>query len=98
MRMVVEKQPRKPLGPSGRRAKHMLAVAEERGLAGGPKRAVVRARMNEALLAEAKRVTGITSDSELVEAALATLAVEDDFMEWLWRQAGTVDPRIGLEF
>jgi hypothetical protein len=98
MSIVAVKQPRKPLRPSGRRAKHMLAVAEERGLAGGPKRAVVRARMNEALLAEAKRVTGITSDSELVEAALATLAVEDDFMEWLWRQAGTVDPRIDLEF
>jgi hypothetical protein len=86
------------LRPSGRRAKHLLAVAEERGLASGPKRAVVRARMNEALLAEAKRVTGITSDSELVEAALASLAVEDDFMEWLWRQVGTVDRRIDLEF
>ena len=98
MRETGQKRSATALRPTGRRAKHLLALAEERGLAGGPKKAVVRARMNKALLAEAKRVTGITSDSELVEAALASLAVEDEFMEWLWRQAGTVDARIELEF
>ena len=54
--------------------------------------------MPEKLVAEAKRKTGISSDSKLLEAALANLAVADDYMEWLHSQRGTVDPSLDLEF
>jgi hypothetical protein len=64
-------------------------LARERGLiCKGEKHRMVSARMSEALLAEAKRRTGITSDSELLEVALAGLAVGADFGEWLLAQRG----------
>ncbi len=43
-------------------------------------------------VAEAKRRTGITSDSRLIEAALANIAVADDDWEWMMAHRGTVDP------
>jgi hypothetical protein len=59
---------------------------------------IVRARTNAALVDEAKRRTGIQSDTKLIEAALASLAAHDDFGEWLISQKGTVDPSLDLEF
>jgi hypothetical protein len=54
--------------------------------------------MPEELVAEAKRKTGIISDSKLLETALANLAVADDYAEWLFSQRGTIDPALDLEF
>jgi hypothetical protein len=54
--------------------------------------------MPEELVAEAKRKTGIISDSKLLETALANIAVADDYAEWLFSQRGTVDPALDLEF
>ena len=59
---------------------------------------MIRGRMPEELVAQAKRRTGITSDSKLLEAALAYIAVADDYAEWLISQRGTVDPALDLEF
>ena len=75
-----------------------VAIAEEKGLLKGRRTLVVRGRMPEKLVAEAKRKTGITSDSKLLETALANLAVADDYMEWLCSQRGTVDSSLDLEF
>jgi hypothetical protein len=36
----------------------------------------------------ARRRTGLRSDSDLINAALAVIAVGDDFGAWLVRQAG----------
>jgi hypothetical protein len=74
-------------------------LAQQRGLIRrGEKHRMVSARMSEALLAEAKRRTGITSDSELLEVALAGLAVGADFGEWLLAQRGRLprDFRLAL--
>ena len=79
------------------RAKRMVAIARAKGLVSGPKTVTVRGRMAAALVEEAKRRTGIASDTELLEAALATLAVADDYGEWLVAQRGTVDPGLDLE-
>lgn len=75
-----------------------LALAEEKGLLKGRRTLVIRGRMPEELVAAARQKTGITSDSELLEAALANLAVGDDYAEWLFSQRGTIDPELDLEF
>jgi len=54
--------------------------------------------MPQELVAEAKRKTGISSDSKLLEAALANIVAADDYAEWLYSQRGTVDPALDLEF
>ena len=58
----------------------------------------IRGRMPALLVAQAKRKTGITSDSKLLEAALATLVVADDYADWLLSQSATVPAEIDLEF
>jgi hypothetical protein len=54
--------------------------------------------MPEALVAKAKARTGVRSDTDLIELALANLAVADDYAEWLLSQRGTVGQEIDLEF
>jgi len=58
----------------------------------------VRGRMPEALVNKAKARTGIKSDTELLEVALANLAVADDYAEWLLSRRGTVSQDVDLEF
>jgi hypothetical protein len=52
----------------------------------------------EALVARAKKRAGIDSDTELIEVALANLAVADDYAEWLLSRRATIDPATNLEF
>jgi len=54
--------------------------------------------MPEALVSKAKARTGIKSDTELLEVALANLAVADDYPEWLLSRKDTVSPDVDLEF
>ncbi|MFL6462847.1 MAG: hypothetical protein ACJ73N_00365 [Bryobacteraceae bacterium] len=75
-----------------------VTIAEKKGLLKGQRTFVIRGRMPEKLVAEAKRKTGITSDTKLLEAALANIVVADDYAEWLYSQRGTIDPSLELEF
>jgi hypothetical protein len=84
--------------PAAAHVEEAITTARQQGWLGGPKDRIVRARTNAALVDEAKRRTGIHSDTELIEAALASLAAYDDFGEWLISQRGTVDPSLALEF
>jgi hypothetical protein len=102
-RQTSGKKPRLPAkGRAGVVAKGRVAdlirVAAEHGLLRQGKTIVIRGRMSPALVARAKARTGITSDSELIEAALASLAVADDYGEWLIAQRERVDPAVDLEF
>lgn len=73
-------------------------LARQQGLIRrGDKNRIISARMNEALVAEASRRTGITSDSELIEVALANLAVGAEFGEWLLAQRGRLPRDFQLE-
>jgi hypothetical protein len=72
-------------------------LASSKGLIGGPKRHVLNARLDPHLVAAAKARTGITSDTELAELALARLLVEDDFGEWLLAQGGRLDPDFAID-
>ncbi len=75
-----------------------LSIAEQQGLLSGGRTLVVRGRMPSLLVERAKKKTGIQSDSKLLEAALASLAVADDYGEWLLSESGTVNKDLDLEF
>lgn len=76
----------------------VLAIAEREGLLRGRRTTIVRGRMPQALVSKAKKRTGIESDTDLIEVALANIAVADDYAEWLLSQRATVDPEVDLEF
>jgi len=73
-------------------------MAEELGLLAGTRTQVLRGRMPAKLVAEAKRNSGITSDSKLIEAALANLALADDYWAWMRKHRGTISLDLDLEF
>jgi hypothetical protein len=72
-------------------------MAATQHLIGGKKKHVLSARLDEALVAAAKARTGIKSDTELAEYALAAIALGDDYGEWLLAQAGRLDPSFELD-
>jgi hypothetical protein len=80
------------------RLREILVIAEQEGLLRGERTKVVRGRMPEALVTRAKKRTGISSDTDLIEVALANLAVEDDYADWLLSRRGTVSREADLEF
>lgn len=88
----------KPKAGLASRLDDALSIAEQQGLLKGRRTLVVRGRMPSALVAQAKKKAGIQSDSKLLEAALASLAVADNYAEWLLSQRGTVSRNLDLEF
>ncbi len=72
------------------------AAAAQR-LTGGKRTHLLSAQLDEALVTAAKTRTGISSDTELAEFALASLAVGDDFGEWLISQAGRLSDEFDLD-
>lgn len=80
------------------RLREVMTIAEGEGLLSGERTQMVRGRMPRALVARAKSRTGIASDTELIEVALAHIIVADDYADWLLSQRGTVDPEVDLEF
>ena len=81
-----------------RKVQKILSFAEQQGLLRGTRTYMVRGRMPEALVSSAKVRTGIRSDTELLEVALANLALADDYAEWLLSERGTVPRDLELEF
>ena len=78
--------------------REVMVIAEEQGLLRGERNQVVRGRMPKALVAQAKKRTGVVSDTDLIELALANIAVADDYAEWLLARRGTIDREANLEF
>lgn len=78
--------------------REVMTIAEQEGLLGGERTQVVRGRMPRALVARAKNRTGIVSDTDLIEVALANIAVADDYTDWLLSQRGTIPTGVDLEF
>jgi hypothetical protein len=81
-----------------RRLDDALSIAQQQGLLSGGRTLTVRGRMPSLLVEQAKKKTGIQSDSKLIEAALANLVVADDYAAWLLAQRGTVSQDLDLEF
>jgi hypothetical protein len=61
----------------------VMVIAEKKGLLRGKRTQVIRGGMPEALVKRAIKRTGIVSDTELIEVALANIAVADDYTDWL---------------
>jgi hypothetical protein len=76
----------------------VLVMAEQEGLLHGGRTKIIRGRMPEALVSEAKKRSGIKSDTDLIELALANIAMSDNYGEWLLSRSGTIDPEIDLEY
>ena len=83
---------------SSSRLSDALSIAEKQGLLSGARTLTVRGRMPLRLVEQAKRKTGIQSDSKLIEAALANIVAADDYADWLLAQRGTVNKDLDLEF
>jgi hypothetical protein len=83
---------------SGRRLGDVLSIAEQQGLLSGDRTLIVRGRMPSLLVEQAKKKSGIQSDSRLIEAALANLVVADDYADWLLAQRATLSKDLDLEF
>jgi hypothetical protein len=81
-----------------RRFADALTIARETGLLKGSRTKLVRGRMPDALVAKAKARSGVQSDTELIEVALANLAVADEYAGWLLAQRGKVSKDVDLEF
>jgi hypothetical protein len=74
-----------------------LAQARAAGLLGDSKNARIAGRVSARLVAAAKRCAGLMSDTEVIEVALATLALEDDFGAKLVRRKGSIPKELDLE-
>jgi len=83
---------------TNRRLQDALTIAEQSGLLRGARTEIVRGRMPKALVQKAKATAGVHSDTELIEVALANLAVADHYPDWLLSQRGSVNKEIDLEF
>jgi hypothetical protein len=80
-----------------RRRIAVVAAAEEAGLLAGTN-SQVGARVPRHLLEAAKARSGIVSTTDLVEYALAKVALEDDFGAKLVARKGSIPKDLDLEF
>jgi hypothetical protein len=78
-----------------RRRASVVAAAKEAGLLGGDN-SHVGARLPGRLVDEAKARTGIASTTDLVEYALAKVALEDDFGAKLVARKGSIPRDLDL--
>ena len=92
------KRVKNPVTASSRRIDDALLIAGQQGLLAGGRTLTLRGRMPSLLVEQAKKKTGIQSDSKLLEAALANIVVADDYADWLLAQRGTVSKDLDLEF
>jgi len=91
--------------PSHRRARSrdnprrtaVLETAKDVGLLTGA-RSRIAGRIRKQLVDAAKARSGIKSDTDLLEYALARVALEDDFGQKLIARKGRISPDIDLEF
>lgn len=75
----------------------VMQTAKESGLLHG-KSCRISGRVSLALVEQAKRKTGIKTQTDLIEFALATIAIEDGFAEVFRKTRGKVEPTLRLGF
>jgi hypothetical protein len=81
----------------GEKVAAVMARAEQSGLL-NKKDGRIAGRVSANLVKRAKERTGLTSDTELVEFALASIALEDDFAETFRKIKATVDPDLKIGY
>lgn len=70
------------------RLRFAMAELERSGALVGARSLKLSTRVDPGLIDAARRRTGLRSDSDLINAALAVIAAGDDFGTWLIGQAG----------
>lgn len=80
-----------------RRRDKVVAAAQAAGLLQGVRNAI-GARLPQPLIDAARAKTGLTSTTDIVEYALAKVALEDDFGAKLGARRGRVPKELDLEF
>ncbi len=75
----------------------VMRAAEQSGLL-REKSSRIGGRVSSALVEQAKRQTGIETDTDLIEFALATIALDDNFARAFKESRGAVDPELKLGF
>lgn len=85
------------LAVSKTRVDAVMKAAEHSGLL-GEKSKRIGGRISPALIEQAKRHTGIETDTDLIEFALAAVALDDDFGSAFRKTRGTIDPELKLGF
>lgn len=75
----------------------VMAAAQRSGLL-HEKSGRIGGRVSPALVEKAKARTGIKTDTDLIEFALASIALEDRFAETFGAARGKVDPDLKLGF
>lgn len=75
----------------------VMRAAEKSGLL-NEKGGRIGGRVSPALVRQAKRQTGIETDTDLIEFALATVALEDNFADVFKESRGKIDPKLKLGF
>ena len=79
------------------RVHSVLKAADQAGML-GEKSHRIGGRISPALVEQAKKQTGIEADSELIEFALASIALDDHFGRVLREVEGTVSPDVKLGY
>ena len=97
MPTAVGKTGRRQSEISRARFESVMEAAERSGLL-RDKSGRIGVRVSPKLVAQAKRLTGIEADTELIEFALASIALEDDFLRVFDEIEGTVDPDLKLGY
>lgn len=82
---------------SKERFEAVMHAAEQSGLL-SKKSGRIGGRVSPALVRQAKRQTGIETDTDLIQFALATVALEDSFAEAFKDSRAKVDPELKLGF
>jgi hypothetical protein len=75
----------------------VMRAAEKSGLR-DEKGGRIGGRVSPALVRQAKRQTGIETDTDLIEFALATVALEDNFADAFKESRGKVEAKLKLGF
>jgi hypothetical protein len=75
-----------------------LSILAENGKLKGVRSERLSARVDPGLIQAARAKTGFKNNSDLVNAALAVLAMPDDFGPWFVSQAGRLPKDFELEF
>jgi len=70
------------------RLRFAFVELERSGALAGARSQKLSTRVDPGLIEAARRQTGLRSDSDLINAALAVIAAGDDFGAWLVGQAG----------
>lgn len=82
---------------SKERFEAVMHAAEQSGLL-SKKNGRIGGRVSPVLVRQAKRQTGIETDTDLIEFALATIALEDNFADAFKDSRGKVDQGLKLGF